>query len=232
MYKKDVNAAMNSREKVKACLDRVRVIRSVCYGQIAEEQLVALFTLYGLTDEEEREVKKKLDDKGVRLLTEEEIQHFMINQLHKAPPGCSIKDFFKKHYFEQEYASFLELRKKDEIFALRHRELMDQLQEAIREAFSARRGKPSASICAAIRKVCKDSLHEHISPILGGKRRITSSKSKQISDLFRTWLNTFFTEQEVLSLMFEYICGTAENSENYHVLEIIAYILFYRFGLS
>lgn len=60
-------------DKVKECLDRIRVIRGVNYGQISDEQIRTVFEIFDLNEAQRAQVFEQIHDMGIRLISESEL---------------------------------------------------------------------------------------------------------------------------------------------------------------
>lgn len=62
-----------NQEKVKACLDRIRVVRSMDHGQISEDVLQNILDLHDLADEEKEGVLAEVDKRSIRILIDDSL---------------------------------------------------------------------------------------------------------------------------------------------------------------
>lgn len=60
-------------DKIKACFDRIRIIKGVNYGMISDEQVQSFMQLYELDDSQKQELLHLLESEGIRSMPEAQL---------------------------------------------------------------------------------------------------------------------------------------------------------------
>lgn len=185
-------------DKVKACIERITVIKGVNYGQISNEQLQDVYILYSLSEQQQEQVNEWMRQIGICPIPESEMirarQAKSIS--YEAPKQDTPNEVTCEERFQSARRACMEALESEDRLLAQYQEELLLLKNAIKEYSNNSTLKAESVITRAVMDISSYRVRD-----VRAKGWVCGTYMSRVRQIFRNWLCCHFAATDMAELI-------------------------------